>query len=741
MPNYRFDQSRALVDELSLIGKEFLKLKNLSIDGLEVTQAIQYYQSEKHLTDPNDRRADNSIRLIAGKPAWVRVYLSSIFGISGVSGTLEVQRRYRGFLWKTVAIINPQPPILSAVPSSLSVEASYTAKRDTLSNTLNFIIPGETMIGKMRLVARVSAGDANDEYGESIEATLRQTLRLAGVMVEYDGPTSMTNSNNLQIPAPTLADLQAMSDEALTLFPVQSTAEYRSAGTLTLTHHLEDTSFPASGCGTGWNALHADVVNARTADGNQPGWIYYGLLPNGVPMGPVGGCGGGGVAVGPVNQPHTLAHEAGHAATLKHAPAGGAPNPDPNYPTYEPYPQASIGEYGLDINNGNIADPQNFRDFMAYGGPSWISLYHYDKLLDQPVLNPVTVGIDFPWWKDKVYEAFRVWPWIRLPDPPPPPFDLELPLFPPFYPKHDVISLIVRVEHNVVAEVRHVARARMQAVLEGERSPFIAYLLSEEGEILADAPLLRLRQQVSGGCASAMDTDGNCTTYVAQAFIPDVGKGASLQIREGEKVAWERAAPKEPAKVEDFSASVVKRGKSAGSVRLNWKVSGAVEELWLRWTTEEDKHDWRALSTSMKGNSALIDPRLLPAGNVLLQLVAHDGFFSDYSETVGVQIPERPPEVSILHPVDGYTYLAGQTLRLRGVTTAPDGATVSPDDAVWSIGKKKIGQGLEVWTSLEPGRYILTLRVKADGGVGEGRVRFRVVEPDEVGTPRKKPKE
>ena len=47
------------------------------IRGVEVTQAIQYYRSRNHLTDAADRKPDNSMPLIANKPAWVRVYVES----------------------------------------------------------------------------------------------------------------------------------------------------------------------------------------------------------------------------------------------------------------------------------------------------------------------------------------------------------------------------------------------------------------------------------------------------------------------------------------------------------------------------------------------------------------------------------------------------------------------------------------------------------------------------------------
>jgi hypothetical protein len=297
------------------------------------------------------------------------------------------------------------------VPSLFTT--TYAGTRGAIGETLNFVIPAGQMTGHLRLTARAAMGSFNAESTIDITVTLRQTLRLAGVMISYNGPSSTApGAPNLSLAAPTLADLQNMSGSALTLFPVESTAAFRTAGSLVQSVPLQNTTFPTAGCGPAWDPLLARVVNARTADGNQPGWIYYGLLPSGTPMGPVGGCGGGGVAVGPINQPLTLAHEAGHAACFKHAPSGGAPNPDGAYPAYEPYdpagtPQGSIGEYGLDVNNGSVASPATFRDIMGYANPKWISPYHYGRLVNGAVLNPVTVGMDQLWWRDRVREDIR----------------------------------------------------------------------------------------------------------------------------------------------------------------------------------------------------------------------------------------------------------------------------------------------------------------------------------------------
>lgn len=698
----------------------------LYIAGIEVTQAVQYYSAEEHLTDAADRGSDNSVRLVASKPAWVRVYLGSILGASGISGTLEVQRRSNGFMWSTIATLNPTPPIPASV-SGLTLTDDYADTRGTLGDTLNFIIPGDQVIGTLRLIARASSGARTVERRTTVQATLRQTLRLAGVMISYNGPASNApNAPNLTLAAPVLADLQAMSGTTLTLFPVQSTAQFRTAGTLALTNHLQDTSFPTSGCGAGWNALHARVANARTADGNQPGWIYYGLLPAGVPLGPVGGCGGGGVAVGPVNQPGTLAHEAGHACGLAHAPAGGAPNADANYPAYEPYDttanrRASVGEYGLDVNNGNIASPQTFRDFMAYGGPSWISLYHYGRLLDNARLSPVTVGMDFPWWKDFVWKELRKWPWFPIPDPPPFDFDLELPVYPPPWKAQDMISLIVRIEHGRVAEVMHVARTRVHADMQRtSATPFIAYLRGKEGEVLAEAPLRRM-ETAACGCGSGHDDDGKPPThYLAQALIPDVAPGSALEISDGKERLWERKAPAEPVRVDRVDATPDRKG----GLQVQWEPARGAVEYWLRWS--RDGEQWQSLATGLTETKLRIDPDQLPSGEVMLQVVAHDGFHSTASEPVKLTLPERAPQIAIHHPVDGHTYAEAQTLRLWASVSGSDGRDDGSRRVTWLLGRKTIGEGLDTWTTLPAGEHKLTLRVDDASGSYDASISVQV---------------
>jgi hypothetical protein len=274
-------------------------LFRLSIAGIEVTQAIQYHDAARHLTDPADRQPDNAVPLVAHKPAWVRVYLRSGFlagDIPGVTGTLEVQRRVLGLFYVPVTTLNPQ------APGSVTAHQNpgYAAERGTLSSTLNFVIPADRMCGHLRLIARVhSPTGKSAEFHVDLDVTLEQTLRLRGIMVTYNGPSSTApGAPNLNIAAPTVANLQPTSAWTLLTFPVRSAATYSSGGTITLTVPLSDPPSCAGCCTPNWVTLNAQVAAQVTADGNKTDVLYYGLLPGGVPIGPIIGCESSGVSAG-----------------------------------------------------------------------------------------------------------------------------------------------------------------------------------------------------------------------------------------------------------------------------------------------------------------------------------------------------------------------------------------------------------------------------------------------------------
>jgi hypothetical protein len=387
------------------------KRPNLTVHGLEVTQAIQYYRANQHMTDPADRGPDNSLRLVTDKSAWVRVYLRSGQDpgfdngqLAGVTGTLRVERRVGG-VWNLIWVLTPQNGPLVVEDSF----ASYDAERGNINRTLNFVVPAAIMTGLLRFTVNVESAHPNCPGNRAtgstqVDVNLRQTLNAAFITIGYNGPDA-SGTGTLNLPAPTLAQCQAETSWAMTTYPLSGTPNVRLAGTFTTNTPLNDPRSCPGCCSPNWQPLLQTVAGLVAADqAANPGtdWVYYGIVNSGIPVN-VPGCNGWGATGGLAGQPVTYAHEIGHQFGLPHARCGNAGNGNAAYPVYEPYDlpvdppnttnwtMASIGEYGLDINNGAIANPNTAEDFMSYCGPRWISLYTHNYLINIAGLDPQVI--------------------------------------------------------------------------------------------------------------------------------------------------------------------------------------------------------------------------------------------------------------------------------------------------------------------------------------------------------------
>jgi hypothetical protein len=706
------EMSRLTLEEARLLDFQlpdwFLDRFRFRIAGIEVTQAIQYYSAASHLTDPADRGADNSVRLVAGKPAWVRVYVRAGWrsaDIPGVTGTLTVSRRSFGFFYPPGTTLSPQPPGTVTARSA----PAYATERGTLSYTLNFIIPANSMCGHLRLQAAVQTpGGASDTMTIFIDATLRQTLRLAGIMVAYNGPASTNpGAPNLTLAAPTLADLQNTAATTLLMFPVQSAGTYRTAGNVNWNLPLTDAPSCPGCCTPNWVALNTAVDAQRTADGNRTDVLYYGLMAPGIPMGPIIGCNTGGVSTGSANDGLTMTHELGHACGFAHAPCG-TPG-DPNYPAYEPYdpagtPQASIGEYGFNIANGNIPTPNSFKDVMAYCGPRWISLYNYGRLINHALLDPVNDCEDRPWWRDYVIWDPFVIPEKWLPDPPPDPLITRVRTH-----MEPVISVIGVMHASKRVEITSVMRVEAESTIPGgKRTTLSVQLVGGDGRLVTEGAVYELRANACGSCGCT-DDEGHAYPMVFQAFLADVEEGVELRLTDGEKTLWNRQASTRRPRITAFNAKVRKprvsrRRPAVGPLVIDasWEAqcSGETEaETVIQWSHDRGK-TWYALGSMLRGNTTTLDASSLPSGRVDLRLIVSDGFHTARAKPISVTIPAQPPSVSIMSPRPGGTLIAGDTMRLWGAVTVA-GSSVAEDDvkAIWYIDDKQVAEGLDVFIS------------------------------------------
>ena len=701
---------------LSEVARRATRFSSIFIDGVEVNQAIQYRKAAEHLTDPGDRAPDNSIRLVADKPAMVRVYVHSMrLEESGVTGKVTVQRRRHGIWMDSDTLTQVSPFTITATRDPV-----YATERGSLWNSLNFIIPATTMRGHLRLKVHVEAAgrDLAADSEVDIDASLLQTLRVRGIPVRYWGPDAA--GNQIQLAAPTLADFQAAAVWTLQAWPVSKTPDIGLAGTFTWSQPLTG-NINAGSCPTSWNNLLFWLGVARVIDGNRPNHLYYALMPRGIPTGGAGGCGGGdaGVGAGFVGGGQTMCHELGHVLQFTHAPCNlvmGDPN-DPSYPAYEPYDTtnartASIGEYGLDPTNRVIYPPNAVSDFMSYCNPNWVSIYHYQKLLQNSMLDPRWVRDPRDSYPPYLENALDDPIPHYIPDPPPPWVGRQMRRVPD--PDPVPLVIVTGLIRDERIEIDSVLRLTTGPATGGTRLEGTSVeLLDEQGNVLERSPLRKMNVWACCECGEGHGEEP--TEGIVQALLPDPGRGVSLRlVRNGEEL-WSRLAPDGQPEIWDVTADV-----EGDTLHVRWSSSSTDSnevERAVRWSAD-DGRTWQALAMMLQEDEAYAPLEMFTSGPALVQVLVSDGFHTTLSDVVRVDVPVRPPHAVILWPRTDGTAQSGELVRLWGMATASDGRVLPEDALHWELDSQPVGDGSEVWVELPDweGEHCATLRA-SDGGL------------------------
>jgi hypothetical protein len=259
------------------------------------------------------------------------------------------------------------------------------------------------------------------------------------------------------------------------------------------------------------------------------------------------------------------------------------------YPTYDPHRTGSIGEYGVDIQNGIVYSPDTYIDYMGYGHTRWISPYRLKNLIDtNPRLAPIWIHERNP--LDDIPPLVDPKHWWPFPPPGPlSPVDR--------YGMSPVISVSGLIDETGKVRVDSVGRVTASAALHAPEIRWNAQLICRSGDVAARARMTRVMAQGCGcGSSSSGPQNGNPNQLPLEfsGLIPDAELGIALRIidRDGKEV-WERHVPDTPVRFDSLEADLV----NEATVWFAWCFeTDDGFDVWAQYSADDGK-TWRGLTS------------------------------------------------------------------------------------------------------------------------------------------------
>ncbi|GIW34872.1 peptidase M66 [Meiothermus sp.] len=286
------------------------------------------------------------LRLVAGKPALLRVYMTA--DREGLPGHLKAEV-FRGS--------NRLGELSFTGPATLPTAINPA----DLAQTYRATLPAAWVIAGMevRLLA-----DPSNQIGENNEADNRLTLTPAVGVGTVLPLTLVPVLQPGQTAPPTLPGVDLLRD----MLPLQ--------GVQTSTRAPFSYGATVGSASSDWSNLLSALRNLRTSDGSSR--YYYGVVRVGYTSG-IAGIGYVGLPVSAgwdfaSSAARIMAHEIGHNLGRGHAPCNVAG--ESGYP----YPGGFIGTWGYSMASSVVFNPGQYKDVMSYCTPQWISDYMYEGM-------------------------------------------------------------------------------------------------------------------------------------------------------------------------------------------------------------------------------------------------------------------------------------------------------------------------------------------------------------------------
>ena len=298
------------------------------------------------------------VPLVAGRPALLRVFPTAARAAG--AGVPAVRARF--FVDGRETHVEHVPGKSEAIPEGVD--------EGSLATSVSAEIPGRVVQPGLEMVVEVDP-DGTLDPALGVARRIPATGRLA-LDVRALPPLDLTVVPFLWAQAPDSSILDAVRGMAAEPEADTLLADVRAllpVGALGVTAHE-----PVLSSSNDARRLLEETEAIRVLEGG--GGHYLGTM-----AGPV--TGPSGVAFLPgragfsIARSGTIAHELGHNLGLRHAPCGGAGDPDPSFP----HPDGSAGAWGYDFARGELVSPTT-PDVMSYcGPPDGISDYHFANAL------------------------------------------------------------------------------------------------------------------------------------------------------------------------------------------------------------------------------------------------------------------------------------------------------------------------------------------------------------------------